>query len=63
MQKDSPLWISSLSVDTETQTLYWSDINRQTIERCDYDGNGRGVVRRVLGASFLAISLSKVRQI
>lgn len=62
VQSDSPIWISSLAVDTATQTLYWADIGRQTIETIDYDGTktSRKVLAKLLGSAFIAISLAKV---
>ncbi|CAG2231894.1 LRP4 [Mytilus edulis] len=61
VQSDSPVWISSLAVDTATQTLYWADIGRQTIETIDYDGTktSRKVLAKLLGSAFIAISLAK----
>lgn len=60
MQSDHPKWISSLALDTDNEKIYWADIGRQTIEYCNYDGGSRTVLRRILGASFLSITMSKV---
>lgn len=60
VQSDIPIWVSSLALDTDNQMLYWADIGRQTIEYCDYNGNNRKVLRRILGSSFLSISMSKM---
>ena len=62
VQMDSPIWISSLTVDTDSNTLYWVDMGRQTLEMVDYDGtlSSRKVLSRTLGATFLSMSMGKV---
>ena len=60
MQSSNPIWISSLALDTDNEKIYWADIGRQTIEYCNYDGSDRKVLRRILRAVFLSITMSKV---
>ena len=60
MQNDNSIWISSLALDTDNKKIYWADIGRHTIEYCNYDGSDRKVLRRILHAAFLSITMSKV---
>ncbi|XP_003373299.1 putative Low-density lipoprotein receptor domain class A [Trichinella spiralis] len=45
--------VSVMSVDTEKQTLYFSDLNRLKIERVDYDGRNRRVILEDIRATGL----------
>lgn len=51
------VWIPDMAVDTESKTIYWIDIKRNTVEKCDYDGNNRHVVRR---SKFTSITMSGI---
>ncbi|XP_062604090.1 low-density lipoprotein receptor-related protein 4-like [Saccostrea cucullata] len=44
----SLLRIMSLSTDTENNLLYWADLDRETVEVCNYDGSNRKVLRRMV---------------
>lgn len=39
--------VSSLTVDTANNKLYWADSSRLTLEGCNYDGSNRRVIRRL----------------
>ena len=60
MQSDRSEWISSLALDTDNKKIYWADIGREMIEYCNYDGSSRKILRHILGAVFLSITMSKV---
>nr|XP_022325254.1 low-density lipoprotein receptor-related protein 4-like [Crassostrea virginica] len=51
------VWIPDMAVDTDSQTIYWIDIQRNTVEKCDYNGNNRKVVRR---SKFTSITMSGI---
>lgn len=51
------VWIPDMAVDTESQTIYWIDIQRNTVEKCDYNGKNRKVVRR---SKFTSITMSGI---
>ena len=38
---------NGLAIDHRAQKLYWSDANLDKIERCEFDGSGRTVSRRI----------------
>ena len=59
VQSSNPIWISSLALDTDNEKIYWADGGRQTVEYCNYDGSDRKVLRRILHAAFLSITMSK----
>lgn len=39
--------VPSLSIDTENNNLYWTDVVRDTVEVCDYNGFNRRVINRI----------------
>lgn len=41
--------VSSLTVDTTNNKLYWADTSRLTLESSNYDGSNRRVIRRLNG--------------
>lgn len=49
------LLVRGLAVDTVNNKLYWADLNKRTLEGCDYDGSNRKVIR-----SFTANSVSRL---
>ncbi|XP_062567183.1 low-density lipoprotein receptor-related protein 6-like [Saccostrea cucullata] len=51
----SLLRIMSLSTDTENDLLYWADLDRETVEVCNYDGSNRTVLRRMVDVPLTGI--------
>ncbi|XP_062584701.1 low-density lipoprotein receptor-related protein 4-like [Saccostrea cucullata] len=51
------VWVPDMAVDTDSKTIYWIDIQRNTVEKCDYDGKNRKVVRR---SKFTSITMSGI---
>ena len=39
--------VLSLSLDVLNDKLYWVDVDRHTIEVCNYDGSNRRVIKRI----------------
>lgn len=54
------LRVRSLTVDTDKKKLYWSDYEKYTLERCDYDGSNRKVINRMNSISMTGIAYYKV---
>lgn len=51
------VWIFDMVVDIESKIIYWIDIQRNIVEKCDYDGNNRYVVWRL---KFMSIIMSGI---
>jgi len=47
--------------DVHEKMIYWIDSFRKTIEKSDYQGNGRKIVRRITGYEFTSLTLVDVR--
>lgn len=43
----SLIHVPSLSIDTENNNLYWTDVVRNTVEVCDYNGFNRRAITRI----------------
>lgn len=43
---------SGLTIDYSTQTLYWTDPNLHTLERCSHDGSDRMVISSIVTSPF-----------
>ncbi|KAK3087117.1 hypothetical protein FSP39_001901 [Pinctada imbricata] len=50
-------WVPDMTVDTASKNIFWIDIQRHTVESCDYFGNNRRVIRR---SKFPTISMSGI---
>ncbi|XP_069122242.1 very low-density lipoprotein receptor-like [Argopecten irradians] len=50
-------FVDDMALDMTEKKLYWVDSYRMTVESADYNGNGRRVVRRLVGTEFTSIAV------
>ncbi|XP_060074728.1 uncharacterized protein LOC132554425 [Ylistrum balloti] len=50
-------FVDDMALDMHEKKLYWVDSYRMTVESAGYDGNGRRIVRRLVGTEFTSIAV------